>query len=385
MHAAVQPWYGAPASFRRTCVAAHRLLPRARRLGGDRRAYGFHSQRSRSSPPPARGPRGRSSSSTTHASSARRLKPDVGAGAAAQAPRAHLPAARLAARDRLALPALRQGDARPRSSTASATFASSSTASPARSRREIVEEDGQIVMKKTCAKHGTLRGRDLHRPEVPRAHRAPLSRARLPGAARRTLREHGSSSIKYGRGSVLTVDLTNRCNMMCDPCFMDANQVGYVHELAWDEITEDPRRLADDPAAPPDERAVLRRRADAVAALPRRHPLRARDRLLRRAVRDQRAALRRRSRASPRQAKEAGLRMAYLQFDGVSNEANAHRKIGNLFDVKLRAIEELARRRHRRHPRRHRRQRRQQRSGRPDRRVRRSRTPTRSPSSSSSR
>ncbi len=42
------------------------------------------------------------------------------------------------------------------------------------------------------------------------------------------------------------------------------------------------------------------------------------------------------------QAKDAGLRMAYLQFDGVTNEKNAHRKIGNLFDVKLRAIEELA-------------------------------------------
>src|SRR5205814_6200536 len=40
-------------------------------------------------------------------------------------------------------------------------------------------------------------------------------------------------------------------------------------------------------------------------------------------------------------AKEAGLRMAYLQFDGTTNESNAHRKIGNLFDVKLRAIEEL--------------------------------------------
>ncbi len=44
--------------------------------------------------------------------------------------------------------------------------------------------------------------------------------------------------MRYGRGAVLTVDLTNRCNMMCDPCFMDANQVGYVHELTWDEIKE---------------------------------------------------------------------------------------------------------------------------------------------------
>ena len=37
---------------------------------------------------------------------------------------------------------------------------------------------------------------------------------------------------------MLTVDLTNRCNMMCDPCFMDANQVGFVHELSMDEIKE---------------------------------------------------------------------------------------------------------------------------------------------------
>ena len=41
------------------------------------------------------------------------------------------------------------------------------------------------------------------------------------------LHNHGTSTIKHGRGSVLTVDLTNRCNMMCDPCFMDANQVGF--------------------------------------------------------------------------------------------------------------------------------------------------------------
>ena len=35
------------------------------------------------------------------------------------------------------------------------------------------------------------------------------------------------------------------------------------------------------------------------------------------------------------------MRIAYLQFDGVTEEANSHRKVGNLFDVKLRAIENL--------------------------------------------
>jgi uncharacterized radical SAM superfamily Fe-S cluster-containing enzyme len=35
------------------------------------------------------------------------------------------------------------------------------------------------------------------------------------------------------------------------------------------------------------------------------------------------------------------MRYAYLQFDGIGNAANAHRKVGNLFDVKLKAIENL--------------------------------------------
>src|SRR4029079_3703402 len=50
------------------------------------------------------------------------------------------------------------------------------------------------------------------------------------------LHNHGSSTIKHGRGAVLTVDLTNRCNSVCDPCFMAANQVGFAHELSWDDI-----------------------------------------------------------------------------------------------------------------------------------------------------
>jgi uncharacterized radical SAM superfamily Fe-S cluster-containing enzyme len=42
-----------------------------------------------------------------------------------------------------------------------------------------------------------------------------------------------------------------------------------------------------------------------------------------------------------RKAFEAGMRYAYLQFDGIGNDANSHRQVGNLFDVKLRAIENM--------------------------------------------
>src|SRR5204862_6405216 len=41
------------------------------------------------------------------------------------------------------------------------------------------------------------------------------------------------------------------------------------------------------------------------------------------------------------QAAEAGMRYAQLQFDAIGKAANDHRKVGNLFDVKLKAIDNL--------------------------------------------
>jgi len=60
----------------------------------------------------------------------------------------------------------------------------------------------------------------------------------LPAHSDKGLHSDGCSSIRQGRGSVLTIDLTNPCNMMCDPYLMDANQVGFVYGLNWEEIKE---------------------------------------------------------------------------------------------------------------------------------------------------
>jgi uncharacterized radical SAM superfamily Fe-S cluster-containing enzyme len=138
----------------------------------------------------------------------------------------------------------------------------------------------------------------------------------------------------------LTVDLTNRCNMMCDPCFMDANQVGFVHELEWDEVQRildasldvQPRRQMSvqfsggEPTLAPHFLRALRY-AKAIGYF-----------CVQCATNGIRFA---QEPSFAHQAKEAGLRLAYLQFDGVGEEANAHRKVGNLFEVKLRAIENL--------------------------------------------
>ncbi|MBX3214498.1 MAG: radical SAM protein [Labilithrix sp.] len=214
---------------------------------------------------------------------------------------------------------------------------------PGEIRASIVEElrDGRqtILMKKECPTHGAFEDvmaidadflRRIERLYPGRDYLAPLTK----------LRDHGSSSIKYGRGSVLTVDLTNRCNMMCDPCFMDANQVGYVHELEWDDVakilddalTIQPRRQmsvqfsgGEPTLSPHFLRAIRYAREKGFFAV----------QCATNGIRFAEGA------AFAREAKAAGLRMAYLQFDGVGNDVNAHRKIGNLFDVKVRAIENL--------------------------------------------
>ncbi|HEV8610212.1 MAG TPA: radical SAM protein [Thermoanaerobaculia bacterium] len=211
--------------------------------------------------------------------------------------------------------------------------------SPGEIKATIVEEDGKILMRKDCPKHGRFE-------DVMSVDPAFFKRIEslYPGRdfviPKDGLHEHGTSSIKYGRGAVLTIDLTNRCNMMCNPCFMDANQVGYVHELEWEDV----KKLLDDAASVKPRRQLSVQFSGGEPTLSS-HFLPA-IRYSReigyfsvqcatngiRFAQDENFA---------REAAEAGLRFAYLQFDGVGNEHNQHRKVGNLYDVKLRAIENL--------------------------------------------
>src|SRR5882762_5228731 len=104
-------------------------------------------------------------------------------------------------------------------------------------KAQIFERDGKVVVEKTCLIHGTFVDTLAINPAFLRRLENLFPGRDFP-AVTDTLHNHGTSSIQYGRGAVLTIDLTNRCNMMCDPCFMDANQIGFVHELTWEDIKE---------------------------------------------------------------------------------------------------------------------------------------------------
>ncbi|HEX5473785.1 MAG TPA: radical SAM protein [Vicinamibacterales bacterium] len=203
----------------------------------------------------------------------------------------------------------------------------------------IVERDGRVIIEKTCPVHGTCTDTLAINPAFLQRMES-LFPGRDYTAVAGTLHDHGTSSIKYGRGAVLTIDLTNRCNMMCDPCFMDANQVGYVHELTFDDV----KQLLDDAISIKPRRQMSVQFSggeptispiflDAV-----RYARQVGYFSVQAATNGIRFA---QDPAYAREAKGAGLRIAYLQFDGIGEEANAHRKVANLFDVKLRAIEHL--------------------------------------------
>src|SRR5213594_2668515 len=207
-------------------------------------------------------------------------------------------------------------------------------------KAKVIERDGKILMVKDCPVHG-------HFEDVMAIDTAFFKHLEdvFPGrdiAAHNDekLHNHGSSTIKHGRGSVLTVDLTNRCNMMCDPCFMDANQVGFVHELSWEDI----QTLLDNAISiKPRRQMSVQFSVGEPTISP--HFIDAITYSRKVGYNSVQAATNgiefAKSREFCRQAAEAGLRYVYFQFDGIGNDANSHRQVGNLFDVKLRAINNL--------------------------------------------
>jgi uncharacterized radical SAM superfamily Fe-S cluster-containing enzyme len=207
-------------------------------------------------------------------------------------------------------------------------------------KAQIIERDGKILMVKECPVHGRFEDLMSIDPEFSQHLEEVFPGRDIRAHNDEKLHNHGSSTIKHGRGSVLTIDLTNRCNMMCDPCFMDANQVGFVHELTWAEI----QKMLDDAITIKPRRQMSVQFSGGEPTLSPyfldavRYSRKVGYNSVQAASNGIEFA---KSKEFCRQAQEAGLRYVYLQFDGIGNAANAHRKVGNMFDVKVRAIENL--------------------------------------------
>jgi uncharacterized radical SAM superfamily Fe-S cluster-containing enzyme len=207
-------------------------------------------------------------------------------------------------------------------------------------KAQIIERNGEIWMIKDCPTHGHIEDIMAMDSSFLKHIEAQFPGRDIQAHNDEKLHNHGSSTIKYGRGSVLTIDLTNRCNMMCDPCFMDANQVGFVHELSFEDVKDildkaisiKPRRQMSVQFSG-GEPTISPYFIDSI-----KYSRKVGYNSVQCATNGIEFA---KSKDFCREAAEAGLRYAYLQFDGIGNDANSHRQVGNLFDVKLRAIDNL--------------------------------------------
>ncbi len=205
----------------------------------------------------------------------------------------------------------------------------------------IVEDGGRILMRKACDRHGPFEDALSNHPGFfQKMERLAFGRD-FACVDDCNVHDHGPNSTRSGRGTSLIVDLTNRCNMMCSPCFMDANAASYVHELGIEDIKAifnnalsfKPQREINvvfsggEPTLSPIFLEAVRHAKS--MGFHRLHV----------ATNGVRFA---ESRDFAFEAKEAGLHAVYLQCDGVSEEKNKHRGLGNYMEVKRKALDNIA-------------------------------------------
>ncbi len=206
---------------------------------------------------------------------------------------------------------------------------------------EIVEEGGRILMRKACKRHGPFEDALSNHPDFFRKMERLAFGRDFDCIDDCNVHGHGPNSIRSGRGTYLIVDLTNRCNMMCSPCFMDANAASYVHELDIEHI----RAIFNNALSFKPQREINILFSGGEPTLSPiffeavRHAKSMGFHRLHVATNGVRFA---ESRNFAFEAKEAGLHAVYLQCDGVSEEKNKHRGLGNYMAVKRQALDNIA-------------------------------------------
>ncbi len=206
---------------------------------------------------------------------------------------------------------------------------------------EILEEGGRILMRKACERHGPFEDTLSNHPDFFRKMERLAFGRDFECVDDCNVHGHGPNSVRSGRGTFLIVDITNRCNMMCSPCFMDANAASYVHELNMEDIkvifsnalSFKPQREINilfsggEPTVSPIFLEAVHH-AKSMGF----HRLHVATNGLEFA----------KSRDLALEANAAGLHAVYLQCDGVSEEKNKHRGLGNSVEARWEALENIA-------------------------------------------
>ena len=209
----------------------------------------------------------------------------------------------------------------------------------------VFEENGKVMMEKTCAEHGDFKdcvfsdvklymkmeewefgdGRGLENPAI------------NTGAIAKCPDDCGLCSLHTSHSALANVDLTNRCNLTCPVCFANANAAGYLYEPDLEQIRVMLQALRD-------ERPVAGRVVQFSGGEPTIHPqffeilAMARDMGFTH-IQAATNGIMLNDLEFARKSKEAGLATLYLQFDGVSDETYRKTRGEPLIEKKMKCIE----------------------------------------------
>jgi 7,8-dihydro-6-hydroxymethylpterin dimethyltransferase len=207
----------------------------------------------------------------------------------------------------------------------------------------VFEEDGKVMMEKTCPEHGYVKdvcysdakmylkmerwhfgdNRGVSNPAIPNATRCPD--------------QCGLCSMHTSHTGLANVDLTNRCNLTCPVCFANANASGYLYEPSLEHVRKMLQALRN-------ERPVACRVVQFSGGEPTLHPRFLE--ILRMATEMGFSHLQAATNGIKfldlefaMEAKEAGLHTLYLQFDGVCDDIYKRTRGESLYEQKLKVIE----------------------------------------------
>ncbi|MDD5542425.1 MAG: radical SAM protein [Acidobacteriia bacterium] len=211
----------------------------------------------------------------------------------------------------------------------------------------LYEEDGKVIMQKTCSEHGEVKdvaysdarmylkmeqwsfgdNRGLSNPAIPKATRCP--------------EQCGICSMHTSHTGLANVDLTNRCNLTCPVCFANSNVAGYLYEPSIDQTRKMLQALRD-------ERPVPCRVVQFSGGEPTLHPrfldiLSMASEMGFTHIQAATNGIKFLDLDFAKAAKEAGLHTLYLQFDGVCDDIYKRTRGASLWDMKMKCIENVRR------------------------------------------
>ena len=210
----------------------------------------------------------------------------------------------------------------------------------------ISEENGRVVMEKTCAEHGDfkdcvfsdvklyLKMQDWEFGDMPGLSNPAVNNGKNAVCPD----DCGMCSLHTSQTALANVDLTNRCNLTCPVCFANANAAGYLYEPDMDQVRVMLQTLRD-------ERPVDARVVQFSGGEPTIHPKfieilsMAREMGFTHIQAATNGIMIGRSLEFAQKCKDNGLATLYLQFDGVTDDVYRKTRGEDLFATKMACIE----------------------------------------------